>query len=425
MKSFWRMILCLVLNSTYAHAVESESAIDDAVTRKSKAEFTYSDRNIGRIHEQERIQRDQDKRIAAEAGPIAKEYLRFKNWLAQYGITGQIAPTLLSQWATPNGGTGAFQWAFQPWLNWNAFETQEVGQGSIQFSYAYNGYASQQSGVSLTNRIKAVTLINDTPTNNYALHQLTYTHVLPGKLVQFGVGQYPFSNFDHNQYASNQQTNFINYALSQNASQSYVSNSLGAYVQINPTATISVAAGFQDASNISGHRIQFSSFGQGYYSWFGYAQWKPVINGLGSAQYSVLYYQQPAIPALIGASQGWSLNMVQNLNQQWGVFLRANSATGNISQISASIAGGVILNNPFGGSYGDQWGLGAAWNKTNKAYYPYQFTRDGEFVAETYLNIIATKMIQWGPSVQIILNPALNPHSGAAGVFTLRATGLF
>jgi carbohydrate-selective porin OprB len=54
-----------------------------------------------------------------------------------------------------------------------------------------------------------------------------------------------------------------------------------------------------------------------------------------------------------------------------------------------------------------------------------QTVRDGEFVAETYFNAVVSKVLQLGPSVQIILNPALHPQDSVAGVFTLRATGLF
>ena len=383
------------------------------------------DRRISRVHEKTRAQREKDLADSTDAQSPYQDFLRFKHWLAQYGITAQLAPTIMNQWGTPHGGKPALQGIVSPSINWNAFDSDEIGQGSVQFSYTYNRYGNQQNGASLSTRLRTVTFPNDTPTNDYTFNQLTYTHVFPGRLLQISVGQYPFSNFDNNQYAANQQTNFVNYALSQNGSQAYVPDSLGAYVQINPTQTISVAGGFQDANNITGNRIQFSTAGDGQYAWFGYVQWKPVIQGLGSAQYSLLYYQQPKLTAQMESSQGWSLNLVQNVNAKWGVFLRANTATGNIAPIASSVAAGFIVNNPMGGLRGDQWGLGLAWNKTNKAFFPLQTVRDGELVAETYFNAVVSKVLQLGPSVQIILNPALHPQNSVAAVFTLRATGLF
>lgn len=392
---------------------------------ESKEFRNDKERRIGRVHEKVNMQRKKEIEDSVDARSPYSNYLHFKHWLAQYGITAQIAPTLLNQWGAPKGGKPAFQWIISPSVNWNAFESHEIGNGSFQFSYTYNRYGNQQSGVSLTNRLKANTPVNDTPFNNYTFNQLTYTHVFPGQLFQLSVGQFPISNFDNNQYAANQQTNFVNYALSQNASQAYVPDSLGAYVQLNPTQTLSLAIGFQDANNISGNRIQFSTAAQGQYAWFAYAQWKPKIAGLGSSQYSILYYQQPKVPLQNESSQGFSFNAVQNIDQRWGLFMRANMATGAIAPIEASLAGGLIVNNPLGGSRGDQWGIGLAYNKTNKAYFPLQYVRDGELVAESYLNIIAAKVFQIGPSVQIIFNPALAPDAPTAAIVTLRASGLF
>ena len=413
------------IGQTVANREEEEAHHSLRGHNKHELNAIEDDRRIGRVHEKTRAQQKKEVSDSAEAGVPYQNYLRFKQWLSQYGITAQLAPTLLDQWGAPDGAKPAFQWIISPSVNWNAFSSQAIGEGSFQFSYTFNRYGNQQSGASLTGRIKAITPINDTPMNNYTFNQLTYTHVFPGKILQISVGQFPFSNYDYNQYAANQQTNFVNYALSQNASQAYVPDSLGGAIQINATHTVSFAAGFQDANNITGNRIQFSTAGQGQYAWFGYAQWKPNITGLGSSQFSVLYYQQPKVPTQMDASQGWSLNAVQNIDTKWGVFFRANTATGNIAPISTSVAGGLIVNNPLGGMRGDQWGLGLAWNKTNKAYFPNQNVRDGEMVAETYLNVIASQVLQLGPSLQLILNPALHPQTSVAGVLTLRATGLF
>jgi len=64
--------------------------------------------------------------------------------------------------------------------------------------------------------------------------------------------------------------NFIGYSLTQNGSQNYSQSGLGAYAQINPTKQITFAAGVQDANDLSGSYIQFSTLGHGQYGWFGY-----------------------------------------------------------------------------------------------------------------------------------------------------------
>ena len=417
--------LVMALGSASQVSAQVSAQVDPHHTRAShQTASDANDRRMGHLHELLRTQRAKETADRPNASGFYGNYLDAKDFLARYGITAQIAPTLMNQWGTPQGGKAALQWMFSPTLNWNAFHSDTIGEGSVQFSYSYNRYGNSQSGASLTTRLRAITAVNDTPLNLPSFNQLTYTHVLPGNWLQLTLGQFQFSTFDTNQYANNQQQNFINYALSQNASQAYDTASLGAYAQINPTKSLSFAAGFQDANNVTGQRIQFSTFGNGQYAWFGTAQWRPVIAGMGASQFSLLYYQQPKVPTQMQFSQGWSLNLVQNIDAKWAVFARANTATGAIAPIASSLAGGFIINNPTGGIRGDQIGVGAAWNKTNTAYFKNTPTRPSEFLIETYWNVVLEKVFQIGPSVQVIFNPALQPGAPPAAVFTLRASGL-
>jgi hypothetical protein len=112
-----------------------------------------------------------------------------------------------------------------------------------------------------------MTPINDFPESNpNAFAQLTFTYDLPHNPASFALGQYPFSNFDGNQYAATQWINFISYPLSQNATSTYGIASLGAYTQVNPTRELSFATGLQDANNLSGQRIQANTLGKGPWS---------------------------------------------------------------------------------------------------------------------------------------------------------------
>ncbi len=388
------------------------------------------DRRVGKLHDQLRGQKNADDKDLNEATPSDPYagYLHFKKELeSATGVTYQLQPGVMWQWGAPNGGSNAAQFLWTPSLNWDMFDNDRVGQGSIQIGYTYNNYWTRPTGVTLSNRLNVLSQINDSAANTYNFSTLTYTHVFPGNLLQVTVGQYGFGNFDSNQYAGNQLTNFVNYALSQHGSQAYTPDRLGGYVQINPTDTIAIAGGGQNAENITGDYIQANGVFNAPWAWFVYGQWTPTLPFLPasqSSQYSLVVYDQPSVPQQPVSSIGWSANAVQNINANWGLFARANHSTGPISPIATSIAGGVAYNNPFNFGKKDQIGVGLAWNATNMSAYAGQAVRSSETVAEAYYNHVFFKVLQVGPDVQVIFNPALYPHAGTAEVFTFRITGL-
>jgi hypothetical protein len=184
-------------------------------------------------------------------------------------------------------------------------------------------------------------------TTDYA--QLTYTHTLPGawQWLSLTIGQYPFSLYDGNQYAGDGQANFVNYALAQNATQTYGSGGLGAYLEAAaPARNLVFAGGFQDATNPSGSTITAHGIGNGKFAYFLAARWTPEF--LADGSYGLLWYAEPALPEdELPASHGLSFNAVQNLNAQWGLFVRANAASGVGTTIGNSVAGGSCATTRF------------------------------------------------------------------------------
>jgi hypothetical protein len=112
-------------------------------------------------------------------------------------------------------------------------------------------------------------------------------------------------------------------------------------------------------------------------------EWAP--NFLGGGAYTLLGYSQPSVPQQPGNSPGVSFNAVQNIDAEWGLFLRANAASGTAIPIETSVAWGGIRNNPFGRNKLDQVGLGVFWDKTNLKAVA-QPARSAEWGAELYYN---------------------------------------
>jgi len=151
-------------------------------------------------------------------------------------------------------------------------------------------------------------------------------------------------------------------------------------------------------------------------------EWAP--NFLGGGTYDLLGYSQPSVPQQPSNSQGVSFNAVQNIGSKWGLFLRANGASGTATPIETSVSWGGIYNNPFERNKLDQVGLGIFWDKTNLKAVG-QPARNAEWGAELYYSYTVFKGLRLTPDIQLYFDPALRPGAGPAAVFTIRTTAFF
>jgi carbohydrate-selective porin OprB len=382
---------------------------------------------VGRIHNATRAARKrQELSLDEQFDLIHLRYAKAKKELENAtGVFYSMAASSMSQWGTPNGGYGAVQAMFTPGIDWKMFSVPEVGKGSMEFHFLAAQYWSGATGTSLGSKLGLASPINNQPSANQQFVQLTYTHRFPGNWLAVTLGQYPFSNFEGNAYANDQQVNFIGFPLTQNGSQNYSQAGLGAYAQINPTKQLTFAAGFQDANDLSGSYIQFSTLGRGPYAWFAYGAWSPTLGQWGQGTYSLLYYSQPGISLQPVASEGLSFSASQPIGSKWGLFLRANTAWRASFAIQSSIAGGGVYNDPLRRSRYDQIGLAMAWNATNRSVFQGSFARPSETMVELYWTWALFKTVLVTPDVQLYLQPALSPSDYAAAVFTIRLTQLF
>ncbi|MBV5272379.1 MAG: carbohydrate porin [Lamprocystis purpurea] len=378
---------------------------------------------IGRVHDHLR-RATLWQTLSADLNGLYGDYSRFKTRTkAQTGLSWSMAASYLQQWGEPNGGWPAGQVLATPGINWELFNSKTFGEGSIQVAYTIVRYPWRQTAGDVTGNLGLITPINDFPGTQNTFAQLTYTQAFPGNKVLVSVGQYPFYNFDGNQYLADQQQNFNNYLFAQNGTSTYPIAGLGAYAQINATSTIQFAAGFQNAADIMGENLSTKGFGDGGFAWFGYAQWAPKFRGLGPAQYSVTYYDVPTVP-LQPTTSGWSLNAVQNLNDTWALFGRANGAWAYVTPIRNSYALGGAMNNPLGRSPTDQIGLAFGYSEAAPAPTTPVGARN-EKVIEAYWSWTFFRGLLLTPDVQYISDPALAPNRDSVWVLALRATLMF
>ena len=348
------------------------------------------------------------------------EYAAFKTQLQNdYNIQFTMPVSAFGQWAKPHGGQGNAELVYTPDISWTPFTDTSVGSGAVDIQVQSYQFWTRPTTGTRTARMGLITQPNAWGANGYQIAQLTYTHTFPGNWLALAVGQYSFGNYDDNKYTGDAQTTFINYALAQNGTETYINAGTGAYVQISPNDSWQFAAGFQSATDVSGHALTTNGYGSGKVAYFLSGQWTTTF--LAGGVYNIIYYEQPSVPLQPSASKGVSFSASQDLDDTFGLFFRANNASGAAIPIETSIAFGGVINNPFGRLRLDQLGIGFAWDKTNKSAIIGP-SRNAEWIGEIYYNYWIFKGLFVTPDAQVYLNPALAPKTNVAGAFTLRTT---
>ena len=357
---------------------------------------------------------------------IGNDYIALKNYLQkQYGFDFAFDISYMGQRGAPNGKKNSMQTIYYPSFTWTMLNNN---YGTATLNAAYNAVRyGGISGQKLGQKIGAVTQINDYATPSNAFDELYLSYQLGGKFnwLTIAAGQFPLYNFDGTAYDANQQVNFINYALSQNATSTYPTSSLGAYAQIAPNNLWNFAFGAQNAYNITGSSVQFSHFDDNHYTTFASFAYTPTISKLGSGQYSIMIYNQPSVLQQPEDTTGWSLNLSQNFGEKLSLFGRVNGVSGSVSDIGQSWVLGGVYNNPLDRNPLDQIGLAFAYNKIDKKAVGTNLAHDNEKIIETYWAWGISKWMTITPDIQFYIDPAENQKSDYATVFTLRSTFFF
>lgn len=351
---------------------------------------------------------------------ISDEYSDFKKRMEdEHGLTWSFSLSYRQRWITPDNIGTSSQTLFWPSLNWDIFDSETFGSGSFQFLY----YGERRSGSKVTISRGSRTLSGELPDYQNKFSQITYTHTLPGEKFAVSVGQYSFFNFDSSEFMADQQLNFVNKIFSANGSATYPTTGTGGYVQFNVTKTLQFLAGGQSVNVEDPSKQPTDGFLSSPYAWLGYVQWTPAFKGLGAAQYSLTLYQSPAVTDQ-PASQGWSINAVQHLNDQWAVFGRLNASRDDGGGNKRSVAIGVALNNPLGRAAGDQIGI-AFGSLEQKLPLPFATLEHTQNTLEAYWNWSLIGGLLLTPDVQYIRSPAFAPDRDSAWISSLRATLVF
>lgn len=358
----------------------------------------------------------------AEARSLGTDYSMFKYWLNKnYGLDYGVDITFMPQRGAPSGKYNAVQTYIYPYLTWTAFKN-DYGTGQLNMAYTVVRYGNHDAS-DIASNMGVVSSINDYDDKTNEFNELYFTYQLGGSYdwLTLGVGQFPIYNWDGSDYNSNQQVNFINYALSQNPSSTYSIAGIGGFATVAPNDEFSLTIGAQDASNVDGISVRVNRLNDGHFTTFAQAEWTPT-NRLGDAQLSVLLYNQPGVKLQPQTTNGWSLNFSQNLGEKFNIFARVNGVSGHMDTIEQSWSGGMVWLNPLERNSLDQIGVAYALNKINETAVGMPLAHDVEHVMEAYWAVGFSKWMTITPDIQFYIHPALNQKSDYGSALSLRMT---
>lgn len=348
-------------------------------------------------------------------------YQEFKNDLEKYGLSYSVDFTYMPQRGSPNGSKTPQQFIVAPNVGWTIFSDKNAGELQLEFAYTAIRYWGEQAEI-LQNKIGVGSGINDYTTEANQFSQFLLSYTLPNEMnwLSINIGQYSLYFIDGTPQTYNQQTGFISYSLSQNGSASYPVASFGAYLQFSPTPEWMMQIGFQDANNIDGNKIDFSTLHKGDFTSYAYISWNPTFKKTWAGQYMFLTYNQPSTLEQVGDSDGWSFSFSQYFGEIFNIFGRINGSSGNVVPIERSYVAGFGFKNPFERNVNDYLGLALSVNRMSEEALGTTPIHKYENVLEAQYVIGLGKYITITPDIQYVINPALNVNRNSAFVYSLR-----
>jgi high affinity Mn2+ porin len=276
--------------------------------------------------------------------------------------------------------------------------------------------------------------------------------------LTFMVGHFSASDvFDKNAYANDARTQFMNWALVNNAAWDYPANSLGytngASAKLNVSSWAARAGIFQVSRVANGIRMDWDLVHA--WSWTGEVEKRHSFRGypgalrllayeerthMGSYQESLSDPQSISANGLLGyrSKYGFGANLDQEIGKDLGVFARLGWSDGKeqiweFTDVDRTASAGVSLKGETWRRSGDTLGIAGVVNGITSVHR--QFLANGglgvtvgdgkldygkEEILEAYYSIGTRWNVSVSPDFQFVVNPAYNRVRGPASIFALR-----
>lgn len=123
----------------------------------------------------------------------------------------------------------------------------------------------------------------------------------------------------------------------------------------------------------------------------------------------------------LGAKSGWGavVSLTRSFGERWIAFARAGYANRGAGLLERSVSvGGSYALSGTSNAPGSQVGFAANWGRPNDALFGPGL--DDQYGLEGYLRLQVTRELAVTPSVQLLVDPALDPDTSTTWVFGLR-----
>jgi len=353
--------------------------------------------------------------------PVKAAWQRMNDDLEEsVGLRLGIAYTALYQQASaslgPDHAGGGF---FELFGVWHIVGEEGDTSGGIVFTlesaHAYTTIAPKELGASIGSLWGTVNEFGD---QGIAFTDMYWQQQFAHDRFGFRIGKIDMSDvFNTGRFASDKQF-FLNEAFGGNPALPFPQQGLGLAFSAEATETLRFSFG---AANATGDRNGpgFDQLGDNEVFSILEVGFDPHIKGHGVGNYDLsLWHADAQDDAGLPSGNGVALSADQEFNDSFAVFIRAGVNSGGVKDTRGYAGAGAVLLEPFD-RRNDSFGVGLSWGQPDN-----RALRD-QYAGEVYYRVQLTPTTQITPSVQLFIDPALNPDEDAIAVLSLRARVAF
>ena len=300
-------------------------------------------------------------------------------------------------------------------------------------------------------------MVANTPSN------LELRSSLPARRIEFYFGKFSLADFfDHNAYANDDHSQFMNWTADQNGAWDFAANTpgytYGAYAEFDdhnwsfryaevlmtrePNGSyLSLRIANSKAANAQ-VGWEYSPATHGKVRLLGFIDQAPMgsfANALAAWRTGLTTVPETSIVRQPGAHEyGFGLNWQQGLPHRLGLFARAGWNNGkyesySFTEVNNTVEGGIQIPGSLWGRHRDHAGLAFVSNSISSGHQEYlaaggqgfmlgdgHLTYGRENILETYYNLHLPVGFSIAPDIQYVQNPGYNRARGPVVVFGMR-----
>jgi porin len=212
-------------------------------------------------------------------------------------------------------------------------------------------------------------------------------------------------------------TDFMNAVFENVATMPAPNQGPGAAAQVRLTDNFYVMAGFADANGDPANTFEaFDSISEGEFFTHAEFGWAASYEKRYSDNYHItLWHNDERTDAQKQSGWGTAVSFTRRFGERWQPFLRAGYADRGGALLEWSVSTGIGCDLREHGFLG----VGVNWGRPSESTFGSDL--DDQFTLESYYRWQVTSFFAVSPSIQILVDPALNPDEDVIAVFCLRA----